>query len=86
MMSVYVDTPLYNFGRMVMCHMIADTKAELLAMAARMGVAGKWIQYPDTAREHFDICKSKRQLAVSYGAVEVSPRTLAAMLRERRRG
>jgi len=56
---------------MMMCHMYADSTEELLAMADRIGVARKWIQYPGTYKEHFDVCKSKRALAVQDGAIEV---------------
>lgn len=73
-MSVYVDDMQCGYGRMVMCHMGADTTEELLAMADKIGVARRWLQHPGTWREHFDICKSKRALAVKYGAVEVSQR------------
>lgn len=55
-----------------MCHMYADSSEELLAMADVIGVARKWIQHPGTWREHFDIAKSKRKLAVAAGAVETS--------------
>ena len=83
-MSVYVDSMRAQFGRMVMCHMMADTSEELHAMADRIGVARRWCQHPGTAREHYDIALSKRALAVKYGAVEIGPREVGEMLRKRR--
>ena len=83
-MSVYVDDMRAGFRRMLMCHMIADSAGELLAMADRIGVARKWIQYPGTPREHFDICLTKREQAVAAGAVEISQRELGLRLRARR--
>lgn len=84
-MSVYVDdmyrSPMGEFGRMKMSHMIADTHAELVEMADRIGVARKWIQHAgDARREHFDIAMSKRTLAVEYGAVEVTMRELVGRI------
>lgn len=71
-MAVYVDPAVWPFGRMIMCHMIADTHAELIDMARRIGVASRWIQHAgDVRREHFDICKSKRVKAVAFGAIEI---------------
>lgn len=83
-MSVYVDDAELPFGRMLMCHMTADTTEELHAMADRIGVARRWVQHPGTYREHYDICKSKRALAVQAGAVEVSGRELWLKMRARR--
>jgi hypothetical protein len=74
-----------GFGRMVMCHMAADTREELLVMATRIGVAHKWIQHPGTWKEHFDICRSKRAKAVALGAVEVSQRELGLLLNRRKK-
>ena len=63
-----------------MCHMIADSTEELLAMADRIGVARKWIQHFGTHREHFDVSLAKRKLAVECGAIEVSQRELVARM------
>lgn len=70
-MAVYVDPARHPFGRMLMCHMWADSLEELLAMADAIGVARKWLQQPPKASwVHFDIAKSKRALAISRGAIE----------------
>ncbi len=83
-MTVYVDSMRANFGRMKMCHMIADSTEELMSMADTIGVKRKWIQNAGTHREHFDISLSKRMLAVQAGAVEVSMMELGRILRARR--
>ncbi|NSX15011.1 DUF4031 domain-containing protein [Cupriavidus taiwanensis] len=83
-MTVYVDDMEASYGRMVMCHMLADTTAELLAMADKIGVARKWIQKAGTHHEHFDIAKSKRALAVQHGAIEIDRQGLVDILRARR--
>lgn len=84
-MSVYVDDALIPYGRMVMCHMFADTPEELRDMARQIGV-GKWPQWVGTYKEHFDICKSKRAQAVDLGALEITYRDVARLLRQRRTG
>lgn len=82
-MSVFVDKPIHPFGRMKMCHMLADTHDELLAMADKIGVNRKWIQHEGTPREHFDVCKSKRDLAIKHGAIEVTMRDIAMKIRSK---
>ena len=54
-MAVYVDDMRAPFGRMVMCHMMADSTAELHAMADQIGLSRGWVQRPGTAREHYDV-------------------------------
>lgn len=80
---VYVDNMEAKFGRMVMCHMIADTTEELLEMADKIGVQRKWIQYPGTYNEHFDVSKGARQMAIFYGAQQISMMELGRMLAKR---
>lgn len=65
---VYVDDMNAPFRNMIMSHMIADTKEELLEMADKIGVNRKWIQCENTYLEHFDIALSKKALAISLGA------------------
>lgn len=62
-MSVYVDNMRAGFGGMIMCHMIADSSAELIKMVDKIGVQRKWLQQSGSYREHFDICLTKRKLA-----------------------
>lgn len=83
-MTVYVDDMAAAFGRMKMCHMLADTDDELHAMANRIGVSRRWWQAPPKHDSHYDIALSKRALAVRYGAVEVTLRQMALMNRQRR--
>lgn len=79
-MPVYVDDMRARLGRLVMCHMIADTEEELHAMADQIGVARKWHQ-----GDHYDIALSKRALAVATGAVEITKREAAYMAVTRRK-
>ena len=82
-MSVYVDEAVWPFGRMMMCHMLADTEEELHAMASRIGIKRQWFQndkYP-----HYDICKSKRAEAVSFGAIEINRRQFVDLAKSQRK-
>ena len=82
-MTVYVDDMRAPFGRLIMCHMIADTLAELHAMADRISVARRWFQNT-VSGPHYDIALSKRALAVRYGAREITLRECACMSARRR--
>lgn len=81
-MSVYVDRATNGFGRMVMCHMIADTPEELHAMADAIGMQRRWYQEPPKASFwHYDIAKGKREAAVAAGAIDCDRNTFVAHLR-----
>jgi hypothetical protein len=84
-MAVYVDDMRAPFGRLIMCHMLADSDEELHAMAAHIGVSRKWWQSPEkTSGSHYDIALSKRALAVKAGAIEITWRQAGAMNMQRR--
>ncbi len=78
-MTVYVDNMGAKFGRLIMCHMIADTDAELRSMADMIGIAQRWHQ-----GDHFDVCLAMRAKAIAAGAIEVTQRQLGAMVIHRR--
>lgn len=83
-MAVYVDDMKAKYGRMVMCHMLADTDLELHQMAESIGVARRWHQRRGTPYSHYDICLAKRALAVANGAKEITMREAGMICRRRR--
>ncbi len=83
-MTVYVDDMEAAYGRMKMCHMLADTDEELHAMADTIGVQRKWWQAPPKHDSHYDIALSKRALAVKAGAILITWRQAGAMNARRR--
>jgi len=84
-MTVYVDDMRANYGRLILCHMLASTDEELHSMAAKIGVARKWWQSPEkTAGSHYDICLSKKAKAIALGAIEITWRQAGAMNSRRR--
>lgn len=86
-MPVYIDnfnaTYKRGYRTMKMCHMIADTLQELHAMADTIGVNRRWFQ-AQASIPHYDVCLTKKQLAITHGAIEVDRRTLVKKIREYR--
>jgi hypothetical protein len=77
-MAVYVDNMRAVYRGMTMCHMMADTVAELHAMADEIGIDRKWF-HDSMSGPHYDIALSKRALAVAAGATEITFKQMAAM-------
>lgn len=74
-MAVYVDPirehpPVH--GQRFWCHMIADTEAELHAMADRIGLPRRAYQ-----GDHYDLVPEGRAFALAFGAEEMETRTMA---------
>jgi hypothetical protein len=85
-MTVYVDDFRARYARMVTCHILADSDAELHAMAAAIGVDRRLFQHQASKpwRDHYDICLAKRQQAIARGAVLVSRKEVVRLLRRKR--
>lgn len=81
-MAVYVDREQNAYRGMKMCHMFADSLDELHAMADRIGLKKKWFQGRKTP--HYDVCQSKRRIAVRLGAVEINRRQAVTLIRASR--
>lgn len=77
-MSVYVDSARNKFGRMQMCHMMADSLEELHAMAEAIGLKREWFQNKGTP--HYDVCQAKRAKAIELGAVVVDNRKIVELI------
>ena len=73
-MAVYVDSYFTTYRKMKMCHMVADTLSELHEMADKLGLR-RYFQ-DKTRYPHYDICLSKRALALKLGAIECDRKTV----------
>jgi hypothetical protein len=80
-MPVYVDKATNPFGRMKMCHMLADTLDELHAMADAIGMKREWFQNSKD-HPHYDLSLTKRALALRHGAIEIDNRQLVTLVRK----
>lgn len=84
-MTVYVDDMRAQYGRLVLCHLLATDDAELHAMADTIGVSRRWWQRSARGGDsHYDICLTKRALAIQNGAVPITMRQASAMNARRR--
>jgi hypothetical protein len=84
-MAVYVDYARNKLGRLLCSHMIADSLAELHAMARAIGMKRKWFQ-GEASFPHYDVSQTRRREAVRLGAVEVGRRELVHVMRRYRQG
>jgi Protein of unknown function (DUF4031) len=83
---VYADKLRTPFRGFLMPHMMADTEAELDAMAKSLGLDPTWKQ-PGNCMfpPHFDLAESKRKEAIRQGAKEVTTQELVKKMMDRKR-
>lgn len=73
--AVYVGTWEFRFRDMIMSHMASADLEALHKMADIIGVSRKHFQ-DDPHVPHYDICKSKKKLAIKSGAIEIDDRDM----------
>lgn len=86
-MACYVDTVRSYPGKGLrfteFCHLLADTRDELHAMADQLGIPRRFFQ-DHPWRWHHDLPDQLRARAVELGAIEVTMHEVGALLRARR--
>ncbi len=87
-MAVYVDPlqrcqPTPQWPYKAFSHMFADSLGELAVMAAMIRVTHRYMQTKPGQPPHFDLVSTKRALAVSEGAVEMTRSEMRCWLRRR---
>jgi len=73
-MPVYVDDLNHYSGKGWWCHMAVETDGdlqELHAFAKKIGLKRAWFQ-EHIRIPHYDLVRSKRSLALEWGAIAVS--------------
>ena len=85
--SCYVDAvrpyPEKGWRYTHFCHLLADTRAELHAMAGELGVPRRIFQ-DHLWRWHYDLPEHLRAQALTLGALELDMHQVGALLRQRR--
>ena len=86
-MACYVDSvrsyPGSGLRYSEFCHLLADSRAELHAMADSLGIPPRFFQ-DHPWRWHHDLPAHLRDRAVELGAMEVGMHEVGALLRRRR--
>ena len=86
-MACYVDTvrsyPGNGLRFTEFCHLLADTREELHAMADALGIPRRFFQ-DHPWRWHHDLPEHLRERAVELGAQEVTLHQVGELLRRRR--
>jgi hypothetical protein len=86
-MSCYVDAirsyPDAGLRFTEFCHLLADTREELQAMADELGIPARFFQ-EHPWRWHHDLPAPLRERAVELGAVQLTVHEVGALLKRRK--
>ena len=86
-MTCYVDSirayPEAGLRHTEFCHLLADTREELHAMAEALGIPHRFFQ-DHPWRWHHDLPEPLRDRAIALGAREITMHEVGALLKARR--
>ncbi len=80
---IYIDDFFYPWHNMKMCHLIGTDEKELIEFGRKIGLKKEWLQRKTLL--HFDICLSKRILAIKNGAKKIGFREVADLILKKRK-
>lgn len=80
---IYIDGFFYPWRSMKMSHLIGTDEKELIEFGKKIGLEKKWLQRGSLL--HFDVCKSKRVLAIKNGAVPIKYNEIKDLILNRRK-
>ena len=75
---IYIGKNEYRYKSMLMSHMTADTLLELHTMAKNIGINKRYFQNKN-GQPLYGICKSRKNIALKLGAIEVNDKDLFLM-------
>ena len=78
---VYVDKGRILLGQMKMSHMFADTIDELNSMALKIGLKKEWYQVGNSGTPHYDICQSKKKMAIKLCARDIDRKKVVEIIK-----
>lgn len=88
---IYIDTPrVWSQKYGLSCHLFSDLpgpegSAELEVFRKRIGHRRSWLQKAGTAEEHYDVMRSRIEVARKAGAIEVSSKEWVEIVQAKRR-
>lgn len=86
-MAVYVDMLIdYGWRLGPSCHMTATTEKELHEFAISIGLKRSWCDRKTPELIHYDLIKSKRDLAISKGAIVLNRAQMCARIEAKMEG
>jgi hypothetical protein len=74
--------PNRNWRWATVCHLTSDDLHDLHAFARKLGLKRQWFQWKPKGCPHYDLTPSKREQALTLGAIELDRFDFVTLIRE----